>query len=151
MPMAAKNSKHGSDLKVVLALAQRVGGKRFAKFVASDARKRTLLAKEISAIAVEWESKHLDRGVVDLVDLYSAARQYCDSIDRLVRGSRRDLHHATALLVNVQVLLYEEIMHHLVHLKKPLASAIADLCVRLDRVPNKGVTGPDQVFRQKRR
>src|SRR5258708_13434136 len=129
-----RRRRDGSTLKALLAVARRVGGERFGKGVRADSRYRTVLAKRIAIIAARLESKDLHRCVVDLVDLYSAARQYCDELDRLTRPARIDLRTTARALTRVQTILHQETMYHLVHLKTPLARAINGLWKRVDRL-----------------
>ena len=135
MRKSATKNQHTATLDDVLALARRVGGRRLAAVAKGDARLRAALVRRLSKFAAQVESADLDRSVVDLVNLYSAARQYCDAVDRLTGAGRHAPRDAASLLVRIQVLLYQEVMASLVHVRRSLAGAIASLrSARRDRV-----------------
>jgi len=115
-----------SELKAVLALARRSGA-AFERLVAADAQTRSNLSRELAGVAADLESKHLDRIVVDVIDIYSAAQQYCNAIDDLVARKSASARRAAAIVAKIQVLLYDEVSKHLRHLKRPLAQLATEL------------------------
>ncbi|HXO83931.1 MAG TPA: hypothetical protein VN803_00245 [Gemmatimonadales bacterium] len=124
-----RKAKNTPKLKALLTIAKRYGPE-FERFIAADARQRTRLVRQLSALAAKLRSKHLDDAVVDLVSLYSAVQQYCDAVDALITTRRITGGKAAAVLARIQVLLYDEILQRINHLKNRLLVAESELRAR---------------------
>lgn len=92
-----------------------------------SARAVVALSTRLGRLARRHESKHLRKGLVDLADLYAAARHYCSEIEKLTRRASVSKRRTAGVLARLQVVLYDEIMDHLVHLRSPLDRSIDEL------------------------
>jgi len=90
------------------------------------------LSVRIGRFVDRLEAKNLKKAIVDLADLYAAAREYCAQIEFLTAAALPTKKQSAARLVQLEVLLYDEVQDHLDHLKKPLAAAIDRVYEQLD-------------------